>query len=89
MTAKTYLQKIRSERLEVVQLQETVDELLAQNLGAGVTIEEFINYQKTYYQGSPYYNDEIAKLEATDAEIEASDVKQPHLCDKCGECAKG
>ena len=28
MTAKEYLQRIRSERLEVVQLQETVDELI-------------------------------------------------------------
>ena len=25
----------------------------------------------------------------TDAEIEASEVKAPHLCDKCGECVKG
>lgn len=25
----------------------------------------------------------------TDAEIEASEVKTPHLCDKCGECVKG
>ncbi len=25
----------------------------------------------------------------TDAEIEATDVKTPHLCDKCGECVKG
>ena len=25
----------------------------------------------------------------TDAEIEPTPVKEPHLCDKCGECAKG
>ena len=25
----------------------------------------------------------------TDAEIEATPIKEPHLCDKCGECVKG
>ena len=50
---------------------ETVEELLALNMGAGVTLDEFINYQKTYYQGAPFYNDEIAKLEITDEEVEA------------------
>jgi epoxyqueuosine reductase QueG len=25
----------------------------------------------------------------TDAELEATPVKEPHLCDKCGECVKG
>ena len=36
MTAKEYLQRIRSERLEIVQLQETVDELIYSLLPSGV-----------------------------------------------------
>ena len=50
---------------------ESVEELLALNMGAGVSLDEFINYQKTYYQGAPYYNDQVAAIEITDAEIEA------------------
>lgn len=36
MTAKEYLQRIRSERLEIVQLQETVDELIYSLLPSGI-----------------------------------------------------
>lgn len=36
MTAKEYLQQIRSERLEIVQLQETVDELIYSLLPSGI-----------------------------------------------------
>ena len=36
MTAKEYLQKIRSERLEIIQLQETIDELAYSLLPSGI-----------------------------------------------------
>ena len=36
MTAKEYLQRIRTERLEIVQLQETVDELIYSLLPSGI-----------------------------------------------------
>ena len=36
MTAKEYLQRIRSERLEIVQLQDTVDELIYSLLPSGI-----------------------------------------------------
>lgn len=50
---------------------ESVEELLALNMGAGVALDDFVNYQKTYYQGSPYFTDEMAKLEFSDEQIEA------------------
>jgi len=50
---------------------ESVDQLIADNFGAGATSEEFIKYQRIYYEGAPYYNDEMAKIAFTDAEIEA------------------
>lgn len=50
---------------------ENVDAFVTQNLGAGTTLEDFINYQKTYYQGAPYYNDFAQKLTLSEEEINA------------------
>ena len=62
MTAKTYLQKIRSERLEVVQLQETVDELIYSLLPSG------IRYDTLKVQTSP--DDQMARVMAEVDEYE-------------------
>ena len=62
MTAKTYLQKIRSERLEVVQLQETVDELIYSLMPSG------IRYDTLKVQTSP--DDQMARVMAEVDEYE-------------------
>ena len=49
---------------------ESVEELLRQNMGAGVTVEDFVNYQRTYYEGAPYYEEGCAAITVTDEEIE-------------------
>ena len=48
-----------------------VETFVAQNLGAGTTLEDFVNYQRTYYQGAPYYNDFVQNLSFTDEDIAA------------------
>lgn len=50
---------------------ETVDELLLHNIGPGAGIEEFINYQQTYYRGRPYYDAELAKFVPTQEDLDA------------------
>ena len=62
MTAKEYLQKIRSERLEIVQLQETVDELKYSLLPSG------IRYDTLKVQTSP--DDSMSRVMAEVDEYE-------------------
>lgn len=50
---------------------ESVDELIEMNMGAGVTLDDFIDYQRTYYEGAPYYNEVTAGFTATEEEVEA------------------
>jgi len=62
MTAKEYLQKIRSERLEIVQLQETIDELKYSLLPSG------IRYDTPKVQTSP--DDSMSRVMAEVDEYE-------------------
>ena len=62
MTAKEYLQKIRSERLEIVQLQETIDELKYSLLPSG------IRYDTLKVQTSP--DDSMSRVMAEVDEYE-------------------
>ena len=50
---------------------ESVEAMLAQNMGAGVTMEDFIDYQRVYYLGAPYYSEMTSQFTATPEEIEA------------------
>lgn len=50
---------------------EDVDTLLQMNLGAGVTMDDFVDYQRIYYQGVPYYSDACSKMVFTEKDIEA------------------
>lgn len=50
---------------------ESVEQLLAQNMGAGVTLENFIRYQEVYYQGALYFEEATAAFVPTQEEIEA------------------
>ena len=49
----------------------TVEDMLAMDFGAGVTYEDFVEYQTLYLNGSPYYEGEIAKFVPTEEELEA------------------
>ena len=49
----------------------SVDELVAMNIGAGATLEDYVNYVQTYYQGMSYYYDLYDALDPSDAEVEA------------------
>lgn len=47
------------------------DEFLAYNVGKGCTVEDYVRYMETYYQGYLYFEAEYEKLEPTADEIEA------------------
>ena len=49
----------------------SVDELVALNIGAGATLEDYVNYVQTYYQGMSYYYDLYEGLNPSDADVEA------------------
>ena len=49
----------------------TVEELLLNNIGPGAGVEEFVQYQQTYYMGRPYYEAELAKFVPTQEDLEA------------------
>ena len=47
------------------------DELIQANVGAACTLESYMKYVNTYYNGMSYYYDYCSKLDPTDAEVEA------------------
>ena len=49
----------------------TVDEMLADEMGAGVTYELYYEYLKRYYTGYGYFDQEYSKIDPTADEIEA------------------
>lgn len=49
----------------------SVDEMITTNIGAGCSLDAYLNYVKVYYQGLSYYYDYVESLNPTDEEIEA------------------
>lgn len=49
----------------------SVEELLVQNVGAGVALEDYVAFWEMYYLGYTYYDQLAAQMEPTDAEAEA------------------
>ena len=49
----------------------TVDEMLASEMGVGVTYEDYYEYLVTYYTGYSYFDQYYSSIDPTDAEIEA------------------
>lgn len=49
----------------------TADELIQSEMGAGCTIEDYIEYMRVYYTGYLYFNEYYESLQYTDAELEA------------------
>ena len=48
----------------------TVEEMLAADFGAGVTYEDFAEYQNLYLVGSPYYDAQVEKIVPTEEDLE-------------------
>ena len=49
---------------------QNADEMVKSNVGANCTLESYMNYVNTYYQGMSYYYDYCDALNPSDAEIE-------------------
>ena len=49
---------------------ENVEQLLAKSMGAGVTMEDFVEYQRLYYTGAVYYSDVTSAYSFTEEDIE-------------------
>ena len=49
----------------------TVDEMLASEMGVGVTYEDYYEYLVTYYTGYSYFDHYYSSIDPTDAQIEA------------------
>lgn len=49
----------------------SVEDMLAANVGAGVTMEDYAAFWEMYYLGYTYYDSLAAQMEPTDAEAEA------------------
>lgn len=50
---------------------ETVEELLAMNVGGAATMEDYLHFMNHYYLGSLYYEAKMAEQAPTDEEVEA------------------
>ncbi len=48
----------------------SADELIKSEMGAGCTIEDYIEYMRVYYTGYLYFNEFYESLEYTDADLE-------------------
>lgn len=49
----------------------SVEELMAYNVGAGVSVEAYVDFWEMYYLGYTYYDSLAAQMEPTDEEAEA------------------
>ena len=49
----------------------TLEEMILDEFGAGVGLEEFRYFEELYYQGLPYYEAELAKMVPTEEDLEA------------------
>ena len=49
----------------------SVEELVAQNIGAGASLDNYVDYVQTYYQGMSYYYDVYESINPSAAEVEA------------------
>ena len=50
---------------------ESAEVMLQHDMGAGATINGYMNYLRTYYLGYMYYGSSMEKIAVTDAEVEA------------------
>jgi len=50
---------------------ESAEAFLAYNVGAGCTVEDYVRYMETYYQGYLYFESEYAEMNPTEEEVEA------------------
>ena len=50
---------------------ESAEAMLRRDMGAGATVDGYLNYLSTYYLGYMYYGDTMEQIPVTDEEIEA------------------
>ncbi len=50
---------------------DSAESYLAYGLGAGVTVPDYVEYYRMYYQGLQYFDSEYVKMEPTDEEVDA------------------
>lgn len=50
---------------------ESVEELLAHNVGPGASLEDYASYQELFFRGYPYYEAKTAAMVPTQEELEA------------------
>lgn len=68
---KEYLEGLRASMDEMAAGYDmTVEDMLLNDFGVGVSYEEFEAYQGLYLQGNPYYEAEIAKFVPTEEDLE-------------------
>ena len=70
---RTYVDGIPDALLTEGGLQgfESAESYLAYHVGAGASIEDYVRYMETYYQGYEYFETQYDSLLPTDSEIEA------------------
>ena len=49
---------------------ESFEAMIQESLGAGCTLEDYLEYARLYYNASAYYNQEVEKITVSDAEME-------------------
>jgi hypothetical protein len=50
---------------------ESAEAMLQRDMGAGATVDAYLNYLNTYYKGYMYYGECLEQIAVTDADIEA------------------
>jgi hypothetical protein len=50
---------------------ESAEAMLQRDMGAGATVDAYLNYLSTYYMGYMYYGDTLEQIAITDADVEA------------------
>ena len=69
---QAYLEELEGSLLELAESNGmSIEDMLKADFGAGVSFEDFLEYQNLYMAGNPYYESVTAEMEATDEELEA------------------
>ena len=69
---KSYLDDLADSLTELAESNGmSIEDMLKADFGAGVSFEDFLDYQYLYMAGNPYYESVTAEMEATDEELEA------------------
>ena len=69
---REYLNTLEANLTETAaQYDLTLEQMILDEFGAGVGLEEFAHFEELYYRGLPYYQAELGSLEPTQEDLEA------------------